>query len=119
LRPIPKYLGNAVPLYCTLEVERKIRQAFAYAFVGETEAVAAGYVPKLCFHRITSEPFSALGQRIVPIPLVHAHFDVFGFRIDDVAYCTRFRSRAGRCSRGCASWCWTRCGTSRTPAISA
>jgi phosphoribosyl 1,2-cyclic phosphate phosphodiesterase len=24
----------------------------------------------------------------VPIPLIHAHFDVLGFRIDDVAYCT-------------------------------
>ena len=24
----------------------------------------------------------------MPIPLVHAHFDVFGFRIGDVAYCT-------------------------------
>jgi phosphoribosyl 1,2-cyclic phosphate phosphodiesterase len=24
----------------------------------------------------------------VPIPLIHAQFDVFGFRIDDVAYCT-------------------------------
>src|SRR6202043_1953857 len=28
------------------------------------------------------------GQRVVPIPLVHAHFSVLGFRIDDVAYCT-------------------------------
>ena len=25
---------------------------------------------------------------MVPIPLIHAHFDVFGFRIGDVAYCT-------------------------------
>jgi len=25
---------------------------------------------------------------VVPIPLEHAHFDVFGFRCDDVAYCT-------------------------------
>src|SRR6266436_6348391 len=32
LRPIPKYLGAPVPLYCTTEVERKLRQAFAYAF---------------------------------------------------------------------------------------
>ena len=24
----------------------------------------------------------------MPIPLVHAHFNVFGFRFDDVAYCT-------------------------------
>src|SRR5438477_9795925 len=28
LRPIPKYLGGPVPLYCTADVERKIRQSF-------------------------------------------------------------------------------------------
>ena len=26
--------------------------------------------------------------QVVPIPLEHAHFNVLGFRIDDVAYCT-------------------------------
>ena len=29
-----------------------------------------------------------LGERVTPIPLAHAHFDVFGFRVGDVAYCT-------------------------------
>ncbi len=29
-----------------------------------------------------------LGERVTPMPLDHAHFDVFGFRIGDVAYCT-------------------------------
>src|SRR5262249_53973838 len=38
--------------------------------------------------RITAEPFTVLGERIIPIPLVHASFDVFGFRIRDLAYCT-------------------------------
>jgi phosphoribosyl 1,2-cyclic phosphate phosphodiesterase len=45
-------------------------------------------IPKLVFERIGSEPFRVLGQWVTPIPLIHAHFDVFGFRIDDVAYCT-------------------------------
>src|SRR5438445_3456046 len=31
LRPIPRYLGVHVPLYCTSELERKIRQCLAYA----------------------------------------------------------------------------------------
>jgi phosphoribosyl 1,2-cyclic phosphate phosphodiesterase len=88
LRPIPKHLGSAVPLYCTHEVERKIRQSFAYAFAPEAESLPRGYVPKLTFQTITEEPFTVLGQRVVPIPLIHAHFNVFGFRIDDVAYCT-------------------------------
>ena len=88
LRPIPKYLGHAVPLYCTHEVEMKLRQAFAYAFVPGAESVPMGYLPKLAFRAINEVPFTVLGQKVVPIPLEHAHFDVFGFRFDDVAYCT-------------------------------
>jgi phosphoribosyl 1,2-cyclic phosphate phosphodiesterase len=88
LRPIPRLLGTAVPLYCTQEVERKLRQAFSYAFVPGAESVPAGYLPKLAFRTISREPFTVLGHRVVPIPLEHAQFDVFGFRIDDVAYCT-------------------------------
>ena len=88
LRPIPKYLGHAVPLYCTHEVEMKLRQAFAYAFVPGAESVPMGYLPKLAFRTINEVPFTVLGQKVVPIPLEHAHFDVFGFRFDDVAYCT-------------------------------
>jgi phosphoribosyl 1,2-cyclic phosphate phosphodiesterase len=88
LRPIPHRLGGPVPLYCNHEVEKKIRQVFAYAFSPDAANVPAGYLPKLCFHRITTEPFTVLGQRVVPIPLLHAQFDVFGFRFGDVAYCT-------------------------------
>ena len=86
LRPIPKNLGSAVPLFCTLEVERKIRQSFAYAFTSDVESM--GYLPKLVFQTITEKPFTALGQQVTPIPLLHAHFDVFGFRVGNVAYCT-------------------------------
>jgi phosphoribosyl 1,2-cyclic phosphate phosphodiesterase len=88
VRPFPRRLGGPVPLYCTAEVERKIRQAFSYAFVPEAQQMPVGYIPKLVFQRITHEPFNVLGQGVTPIPLVHAHFEVFGFRIDDVAYCT-------------------------------
>ncbi len=88
LRPFPKALGGPMPLYCTEEVEVAIRQTFAYAFDGATAHLPAGYLPKLTFQRIGTEPFVALGQRVVPIPLVHGPFHVLGFRIDDVAYCT-------------------------------
>jgi phosphoribosyl 1,2-cyclic phosphate phosphodiesterase len=77
-----------VPLFCTAEVERKIRDTFAYAFRPEAEQLPMGYVPKLVFRRITEDPFGVLGERVTPIPLVHAHFEVYGFRIGDVAYCT-------------------------------
>jgi phosphoribosyl 1,2-cyclic phosphate phosphodiesterase len=88
LRPFPHRLGGPVPLYCTGDVEGKIRQAFSYAFSSDAENLPAGYIPKLIFRRITKEPFTVLGQRVAPIPLDHAYFDVFGFRFDDVAYCT-------------------------------
>src|SRR5215813_4462596 len=32
LRPFPNLTGQPVPLYCTEEVEQKIRQSFDYAF---------------------------------------------------------------------------------------
>jgi phosphoribosyl 1,2-cyclic phosphate phosphodiesterase len=88
LRPIGKYLGKPVPLYCTGEVEGRIRAAFAYAFGPEAAELSAGFIPKLRFERIDNRPFNVLGEQVVPIPLIHAQFDVFGFRIGDVAYCT-------------------------------
>jgi phosphoribosyl 1,2-cyclic phosphate phosphodiesterase len=88
VRLFPKALGGPLPLYCTAEVESKVRQAFSYAFQPENQHLPIGVIPRLAFRRITEEPFTALGQRIVPIPLIHARFNVLGFRIDDVAYCT-------------------------------
>src|SRR3954447_19413989 len=88
LRPVARLLGAHVPLYCTGEVEGKIRSTFSYAFGPASEELPAGWIPKLTFERITSDPFTVLGERVTPIPMEHAHFDVFGFRIGDVAYCT-------------------------------
>jgi phosphoribosyl 1,2-cyclic phosphate phosphodiesterase len=88
VRPLCKYLGGPMPLYCTSEVEDKVRQVFAYAFARAVEPFPPGYIPKLVFQPIAAEPFSVLGQHVVPIPLVHASAKVLGFRFDDVAYCT-------------------------------
>lgn len=89
VRPLCRQLGGPMPLYCEGAVEEKIRAAFAYAFKAENQHLPLGYVPRMTFQRIQEdEPFSVLGQRIVPIPLVHGPFHVLGFRIDDVAYCT-------------------------------
>lgn len=88
LRPIPKNLGGPVPLYCTSEVERKLRQSFAYAFSPEAEVLPMGYLPKLAFRNITEAPFTVLEELVTPIPMEHAHFNVFGFRIGGLAYCT-------------------------------
>jgi phosphoribosyl 1,2-cyclic phosphate phosphodiesterase len=88
VRPFPRLLGRPLPLYCTDEVEQKVREAFAYVFAPEAERLPLGAIPKLEFCRIGREPFTALGERVTPIPLLHAHFNVLGFRVGDVAYCT-------------------------------
>jgi phosphoribosyl 1,2-cyclic phosphate phosphodiesterase len=88
VRPFARQLGGSVPLYCTRDTERAIRQAFAYAFTNEALTSSSLFVPKLSFHTIDDTPFSVLGEHVVPIPLYHGGFDVLGFRIDDVAYCT-------------------------------
>ena len=108
LRPMLRQLGGPVPLYCTAEVEGKIRTTFSYAFGPAAEGLTAGFVPKVQFQRITAEPFRVLDELVTPIPLEHAHFDVYGFRIGDVAYCTDVErhsaTRVGRVCKDCASW---------------
>ena len=88
LRPIPRLLGGPVPLYCNNEVERMLRKSFSYAFSQEAEMLSSGFLPKLVFRNITEAPFTVLNEVVTPIPLEHAHFNVFGFRIGNVAYCT-------------------------------
>jgi phosphoribosyl 1,2-cyclic phosphate phosphodiesterase len=88
LRPMSRQLGGPVPLYCTADVEGKIRTTFSYAFGPQAERLTAGMIPKLVFQRITTDPFVVLGEAITPILLQHNYFDVFGFRVGDVAYCT-------------------------------
>lgn len=88
LRVFPIALKRPLPIYCTDEVEEVIRNAFSYAFHPVGDGLPAGMLPKLEFSRIDERPFEVLGVQLTPIPLIHSRFNVFGFRIGDVAYCT-------------------------------
>lgn len=88
LRLFPFYLGHPVPLYCEDIVEDRLRRSFDYAF-RDIEQTHPGAVPQLEFRRIGLEPFDVLGSSIVPLRLMHGpRFQVLGFRIGNVAYCT-------------------------------
>jgi phosphoribosyl 1,2-cyclic phosphate phosphodiesterase len=88
LRLFQFYLDEPLELYCEEAVESRIRRSFDYAFSG-LETTHAGAVPRLAFRRIAALPFEALGQRVIPIRLRHGpNFDVLGFRVGNVAYCT-------------------------------
>ncbi|HEV8062391.1 MAG TPA: MBL fold metallo-hydrolase [Gemmataceae bacterium] len=88
VRPMSRFLEGPLPLYCTNEVEEKIRQSFSYAFPSQQEAAFTGYIPRLAFRRVSEDPFHVLGMEITPIPLLHAQFNVLGYRVADTAYCT-------------------------------
>src|SRR5947209_3079652 len=45
LRPLCYALGGPMPLYCTGEVEDKIREAFSYAFARNADQLPPGYLP--------------------------------------------------------------------------
>ena len=88
LRLMQFHLGGPVPLYCESSVEARIRKSYDYAFTGADD-LHTGAVPQLAFRRIGLEPFEVLGAEVTPIRLKHGkRFDVLGFRIADVAYCT-------------------------------
>jgi phosphoribosyl 1,2-cyclic phosphate phosphodiesterase len=88
LRLMQFHLGGPVPLYCEPVVEARIRKSYDYAFQ-PAEQLHRGAVPQLVFHSIGLEPFEVLGTRVMPIRLHHGkRFQVLGFRIGNVAYCT-------------------------------
>lgn len=88
VRVFPRKLGHDLPIYCTDEVEEVIRQVFSYAFHPPADLPSPFVLPKLEFHRIDERPFELMGVPITPIPLIHGRFNVLGFRVGDVAYCT-------------------------------
>ncbi|MCA9123471.1 MAG: MBL fold metallo-hydrolase [Planctomycetaceae bacterium] len=88
LRLFQFYLDHPLPLYCEANVEQRLRHSFDYAF-SDREQTHVGAIPQLVFRQISTDPFEALGARIQPIRLLHGpRFQVLGFRVGDVAYCT-------------------------------
>jgi phosphoribosyl 1,2-cyclic phosphate phosphodiesterase len=89
LRAFPRKSGHDMPVYCDARVKERIETVFDYAFRPTSRLVAAGGIPRLTVHEVKpGEPFDLLGTRVTPIRLSHGWFDVLGYRIGDLAYCT-------------------------------
>ncbi|GBD36136.1 Phosphoribosyl 1,2-cyclic phosphate phosphodiesterase [bacterium HR36] len=88
IRGLCRIIKDALPVYCREDTAQFIRHTFAYAFDERLAAWPPGLVPRVSIHCFTDgEPFTILGQTIVPIALEH-NMPVTGFRLGELAYLT-------------------------------
>lgn len=74
-----------MPVFCTEDVEKAIRNEFHYVFA---ENSYPG-IPKIALNRISKDnSFEVSGLSFIPIEVMHFKMPVLGFRIGDFAYIT-------------------------------
>ena len=73
-----------MPVYGTTPVLEQLRIEYAYAFVKESYPG----IPKLSLNTIDGQPFSVNGVSFVPLPVMHLHMPVLGFRVGNFSYIT-------------------------------
>ncbi len=85
LRRFNALKGAHLPVYADADTGAELRRIFAYAFM--PPAGPGGGVPELALTPIDG-PFVVEGMTIVPVPILHGHRPILGFRIGTFAYLT-------------------------------
>lgn len=73
-----------MPVYGRAAVLSQLRTEYSYAF---SETRYPG-IPRIALHEIGDEPFTISNISITPLPVMHLHVPVLGFRIHDFCYIT-------------------------------
>ena len=76
--------GTPIPCFGDERTLADLRRTFAYIFAPQSQG---GGVPKVTLFRIGG-PFMFGGIEITPVPLMHGHRPILGFRIGSFAYLT-------------------------------
>jgi phosphoribosyl 1,2-cyclic phosphate phosphodiesterase len=84
LRVFTRRNRPALPLYGSIATLEQIRHNFSYIFEPVAEP---GFVPQLTTCPAENS-FSLYGLTIIPIPLRHGTMEVYGYRIENLAYLT-------------------------------
>jgi phosphoribosyl 1,2-cyclic phosphate phosphodiesterase len=77
--------GQPVPIYGSAATLDVVRRIFSYAF--EPGASRGGGVPAIDLTPVDG-PFEAAGHEVVPVPIDHGRWPIFGYRIGRFAYLT-------------------------------
>lgn len=77
---------GAIACYASKRCVAAVRRVFDYALV-ENAHKQSSFCPLIKVREV-SEAFDLFGQRVEPIPLIHAGEPIFGFRVGNFAYCT-------------------------------
>jgi phosphoribosyl 1,2-cyclic phosphate phosphodiesterase len=73
-----------MPIYGTRVLLDQIRLEFAYAF----DDFRYPGIPQLALTEIDEQSFTAAGVSIQPLPVLHLHMPVMGYRVGDFSYIT-------------------------------
>lgn len=84
LRPLIFRQGKSMPLYCSIDVESRLRKQYDYIF---NNADYPG-VPKVNFFELKGDKAIIENIEITLIHALHGSLPVLGFRIGDISYLT-------------------------------
>lgn len=73
-----------MPVYGTQQVLDQLKVEYAYAFVKDYYPG----IPRLGLHAIDGKAFDVNGVSFLPLPVMHLHMPVMGFRIENFSYIT-------------------------------
>ena len=77
---------GALPIYAHKRVLKNLEKRYDYIF---DDAIIYKGKPKISKNEVTNNSFQIKGQEIIPIDMMHGpDLQVYGFRMDDVAYLT-------------------------------
>jgi phosphoribosyl 1,2-cyclic phosphate phosphodiesterase len=86
VRPFYFRQRDAIPIFADSRCMESIRRVFTYIF---DQNYPYGGIAKLDPHLIDG-PFDLWGERVTPLPVLHGHLPVLGFRVGNFGYVTDF-----------------------------
>ena len=79
-------MKKRLPAYGNAATMQRLTKVFDYAFAAPEIEFQKG-IPNLSTHVIEG-PTEIFGIEVIPIPLIHGEQTIFGYRIENFAYCT-------------------------------